>query len=320
MWSFTIYDPLPEFEFARRHFLEGVPVCLVTLVGVSGGTLRSVGAHMVVTVDGVYSGSMSGGCIEKAVVGEAQKTIAKNVQHEVVYGQGSPYIDIRLPCGGSITLHFLPISDVRVFEKAISYINRRQPFTLKLSRQFSSIDVRACDECSTVSSLPDAYVITHLPKARIEAFGSGAALLKLGQFAKQYGLDVGLWTPDRDELEVLRREHLGTAHLLKSITMTKFPDMDRWTACALLFHDHDWEKNFLIDALETDAFYIGAMGSKKTHATRLNQLRGSGLSENRLRRIHSPIGLFPRCREPETLALSVLAQIVSCYEKSFQPA
>jgi xanthine dehydrogenase accessory factor len=94
------------------------------------------------------------------------------------------------------------------------------------------------------------------------------------------------------------------------------PDLaaDPWTAILLLFHDHEWERALLRWATGTPAFFIGAQGGAAAREERRSFLRASGVEEDQIARIRSPIGLIQRARDPQVLALSVLAEIVGAYE------
>ncbi len=85
--------------------------------------------------------------------------------------------------------------------------------------------------------------------------------------------------------------------------------IDPWTATVLLFHDHDWEAPILARALNSKGFYVGALGSPKTHRMRCDRLAGMGVPQEQIARIHGPIGMIGRARDPGTLALSVLSEI-----------
>ena len=85
---------------------------------------------------------------------------------------------------------------------------------------------------------------------------------------------------------------------------------DKWTALVLMFHDHDWEYALLEQALKGNAFYIGAMGSIRTHQDRCEMLKDKGVSPEDIARIHGPIGIIPTMRDANLLALSTLAEIV----------
>ena len=92
--------------------------------------------------------------------------------------------------------------------------------------------------------------------------------------------------------------------------------LDIWTAVLLLFHDHDWEISILRAALQSDPFYIGALGSSFTHTQRQNSLRALGVGEEELARITGPIGAIPAARDAHTLAISALAEIIDAYRQS----
>jgi xanthine dehydrogenase accessory factor len=88
---------------AARWLDDGRRVALVTLVGIEGTTSRSIGTQMAVADDGRSIGPLSGGCIEAAIVAEARDALRAGAARVVRFGVGSPYIDVRLPCGGGST-------------------------------------------------------------------------------------------------------------------------------------------------------------------------------------------------------------------------
>jgi xanthine dehydrogenase accessory factor len=90
--------------------------------------------------------------------------------------------------------------------------------------------------------------------------------------------------------------------------------VDPWTAIILLFHDHEWERAILPWALGTDAFFVGAQGGAPARVERDAYLAGLGLDSAMLAKLKSPIGLIPHARDPQVLALSVLAEVVRDYE------
>jgi xanthine dehydrogenase accessory factor len=102
----------------------------------------------------------------------------------------------------------------------------------------------------------------------------------------------------------------GEAFLLKTPSPSPQLASDPRTAIVFLFHDHDWETELLAQALGQDALFVGAMGSRRTHEARLRALVDHGIPADRAACVVGPIGLIPATRDPETLALSVLAQIV----------
>lgn len=137
--------------------------------------------------------------------------------------------------------------------------------------------------------------------------------MALAGLARTLELEVTALSPD--ERVRARLAELGlTAARLERTTDTALLTSDPWTAIAFLFHDHDWELALLQRALELPHFYLGAMGGRRAHAARLEALRTAGVAEQQLAAIHAPIGLFHSSRDPETLALSALAEIVRAYQ------
>jgi xanthine dehydrogenase accessory factor len=121
-------------------------------------------------------------------------------------------------------------------------------------------------------------------------------------------------------VDLLRDEAIDTIEL---VSRTSLPDVrsDPWTAIVFLFHDHDWEEALLPQALRLPALYFGAVGSKRTHHARLAMLQAAGVPEPFYRALRGPVGLIPATRDPATLALSILAEVVQEYQRiaSHQP-
>ena len=101
----------------------------------------------------------------------------------------------------------------------------------------------------------------------------------------------------------------------EDIALPDLAQLDRWTAVILLFHDHEREREILARAVHSEAFYIGAQGGETARSARVLQLLADGLPEDRVARIHGPIGSVPGCREPASLALSVLSEVAGHYER-----
>ncbi|NLR70228.1 XdhC family protein [Novosphingobium sp. ERN07] len=300
--------PLDILRFLAAHAEEGIECVLVTLVGIEGGSSRAVGAQMAIAADGRRIGSFSGGCVEDAVAAEAQETLRDGWGHVVRYGVGSPYIDIRLPCGGGIDLLFTPRPSPEAIIAALQLLDRREPAALRID----------CDGAALADPLaPKAWdgrdvTLAYQPPLRVIALGQGEDLTAFGLLAKAFGTQVLALTPDSGTQQVLAQA--GVASLALP-TRNALPPLqsDAWTAIVFLFHGRDWEEFLLAQALALPAFYHGAIGSRRTHAARLSNLRAGGLGEEMIDRVRGHIGLIPATRDPATLALSILGEIVSEY-------
>ena len=272
---------------------------------------------MAVAEDGSFSGSFSGGCVEAAVIAEALEVIESGKPRTVRFGAGSPYLDIRLPCGGSIDLLFTPIADGAVIGEIFARIQKREPLTIVMDGDKPEI---SCGEQKPVQAFVERketqFLVHHIPAARIFILGHGPSVESLARLSISYGIDCDIFSPDPvviDQVKDLAR----SASLLKTANANALFAPDPWTACIFYFHDHDWEAELMKQALASPAFYVGAMGSRKTHAVRSRNLQEIGVAQKQLDRMSAPIGLIPSTRDPATLALSTLAEVVESYHQHF---
>lgn len=278
--------PVDALGLIDRGAREGIPGVLITLVGIEGTSSRAIGTQMAVLSDGRQIGSFSGGCIERAISAEALEVLAQGRARTVRYGIGSPYIDVRLPCGGGIDLLFTPQPDATLVARALARLARRQPAQLPLGD----------------------HVQHYAPPLRLIALGHGEDLLALVRLARAFGIAVDAYAPAQDSTP--------DEGVLPLVTRTHLPAItgDAWTAIVFVFHDRDWEEFLLPQALALTAFYHGAVGSRRTHQARLEKLRASGVPETAIDALRGSIGLIPATRNPATLALSILAELVQDYE------
>jgi xanthine dehydrogenase accessory factor len=305
------------------HFLieacsRGERVALVTLTDVIGRSSRAPGTQMGVSESGAYFGSFSGGCIEAAVVAEARRVIESGIAETVRFGDGSRFIDIKLPCGGGIDLLITPRPPLRSLVEAHRLLADRVPALVSLGKD-GAISALAARDGDSTRWRDDFFHVRHDPDLRIVIVGHGEETRALATIGSAYGAQVVVLTPDAALVDLLGAA--GTAvHHLKTPASSPWLKTDRFTATVFLFHDHDWEIALLKQALEQDGFFIGAMGSRATHAVRIADLERAGVSIEAIGRLTGPIGLIPATRDPETLALSALGQIAMRYEQACESA
>jgi len=273
------------YDILKFVFNETNPCALVCVKSVNGGSMRSVGSLMAVCCDGSFVGYISNGCVDADIISQSKISISENKIRIIQYGKGSQYKDIKLPCGGSIELIIVPNPNKETLGKAIEALGSRKEFLLKF----------------------DEYEHKYRPKLQINLYGRDEALSSLASLATEVGLEVNIYSPDKsinDELKFLSFTHLNDPE------KPLINHDDYWTAVVLLFHDHDWELNILKRVVLGDAFYIGAMGSIKTHQVREQKLSSAGVSLSDISKIRGPIGLIPSMRDTNLLALSTLAEII----------
>ena len=145
--------------------------------------------------------------------------------------------------------------------------------------------------------------------------GHGAGVESLALLARSMDCAVNVLTPDERIERALRGQSFEVARLSRT-TETHLLASDPWTAFVFLFHDHDWEIHLMQAALKLPHFYIGAMGGRQAHAARCQALVATGVLRHTVNSIHAPIGLFHSSRDPQTLALSALGEIMLEYQRA----
>ncbi|WP_225029530.1 XdhC family protein [Xinfangfangia pollutisoli] len=152
------------------------------------------------------------------------------------------------------------------------------------------------------------------PPLRFAVFGTGAEAAAFSGLVRGMGYEHVQLSHEHASLAAVRVAGSPTLHIDAGRPIAEL-QADTDTAAILFFHDHDLEPAILQHLLRTPAFYIGAQGSRAAQAVRLARLREMGLPDDQLRRIHGPVGLIPSSREPNALAISVLAEIVGLHVK-----
>lgn len=303
------------FPFLTQKAAAGARTALVTITGVSGSSVRNPGAHLAVAEDGSWRGSLSGGCIEAAVVADAIDAIATAMPRAIRFGTGSPYLDIRLPCGGWVDVLINPVSDPAPIARLASLLADRTPALLALPLGDGPITVAAGTAPWRTCRDATHFTVAHLPPLALTVVGHGAGVEALAALAVTADARVATMTPDRAIAERLAATGVAV-HLLNTPREAVDLGADPWTAIAFLFHDHDWETALIARALAGRAFYVGAMGSRAAQANRAASLVAAGVSSDAVARLRAPIGLIPSSRDPQVLALSTLAEIVRDFERA----
>jgi len=282
--AFLTDDSREILRFAVETLMSGQEAALVMLTEIRGGAARSLGALMVVREDGQYCGFVSGGCVEAAAAFEALDVIATGEDREVRYGQGSPWFDIVLPCGGGITLSIHKLRSAQPLLAVLNRLGQRQPAGLRYNPQTRTLASRSSPTSTGWHN--GGFQIRLQPCVQVLIHGGSIEAQATAELAAAAGYDICHFDP-------------CSSHI------------DADTAVILLWHDLHRELPVLQAARDANPFYIGALGSQRTHSLRRQKLRELGWREEEIGRIKAPIGIFPKARDARTLALSVLADVAA---------
>lgn len=297
---------LAPFVFLMRAQALGIPGALVTLSAIDGGAPKALGTHMTVLADGRHLGHISGGCVEPAIAAEFAPLIAAGTDQTFRFGRGSRFIDIRFPCGGGVDLMLHVLPSPELLANAIARFERRAAFAIAYDPGHSKAGIT--DSPVATGWHDGVFVRRYQPRTRLLLVGRGPEFEVMARVSAAAEFDLRLATPDESSAQALAS--LGVPiELLSTPTQPFELPIDPWTATVLLFHEHEWENAILARAAVADGFYVGALGSVKTHGMRKARLAAMGLPQAAIDRIHGPIGLIDRARDPGMLALSVLSEI-----------
>ena len=304
-----------DLEVLRKSaewLAAGRRVLLVTVVKTWGSSPRPPGALLAVRDDGHVVGSVSGGCIEDDIVERSRREGAYVKRPQAVtYGVSAE--DARkfgLPCGGTIQLVLEPLAPQSRIAELLELVQQGNLVarTLDLdSAKVALMPARAADNLAF-----DGQVLTtvHGPRYRMLVIGAGQLSKYLAQIA--VGLDYQVTVCDP-------REEYTETWDIPGVTLVKtMPDdtvvamkLDERCAVVALTHDPKLDDLALMEALKSPAFYVGALGSRRTQERRREQLLETGVSEERLARLCGPAGLDLGAGTPAETALSILAEIIA---------
>lgn len=278
---------------------------LIVITATEGGAVRAPGAMLAVS-DTETIGYISGGCIDADVALQARACIDTQQAKTIRYGSGSPFVDLPLPCGGAIEVMIVPNPDVHVLKAAHQQLRDRRRIELI---------VRTNGQIGLIHELErptgDDLVFSYVPKLRLRIAGRGADALALAKMSDAAGYATHVQLVDDEDITTAHAAKLASVEKLATPSDLSANVDDQWTAFVLLFHDQDWEVPLLLQAVRGPAFYVGAVGSTRTHKARCDALKSAGCADTELARVKGPIGLVPSLRDASMLAVSIMAEIVA---------
>lgn len=293
-------DPTDIISYAADLAGQSKRFALVTSVGLEGGAARALGSLAVVAEDGEMTGYLSNGCIDRDIQLHALDALRTNSKKLIRYGDGSKFADLTLPCGGSLSVLIDPARDPADLSALHKTLTARKVGTLCF----------ALPEGEGQS--PDPICFDYAPKGRLVLAGRGAILRAMAKIGHATGFEIFGLSPDVEDIAAISGfTSAAPVHLTSPDQSVSLDLLDEHAAFLTLFHDHDWEPPLLQSALETDARYIGCLGSKRTHDMRLDRLTDLGVPEADTARLHGPIGLVPSLRDAPLIAISALAEVVA---------
>jgi len=294
---------------AARNW-KGQPMAIATVVSTWGSAPRPKGSHMLVHADGRFEGSVSGGCVESDVLQTAAEVIAGAPFQVKSYGVADDAAwEVGLPCGGEIQVMVQPVSaegfDPELFDRIADARDTGRALTVTTDLSNGHSDARPLDTGAV-------FVNRYDPARRLLIVGAVQIAQSLAALARTLGIATVVIDP---------RARFLTEERFPGVTLD-----DRWpdeaiagyypgpsTAVVTLSHDIKIDDPALIEALKAPTGYVGALGSRKSHAARRQRLLAAGLSDADIDRIDGPVGIDIGAIGPSEIALSVAAAMVGAF-------
>jgi xanthine dehydrogenase accessory factor len=291
---------------------QGNQVTLATVVETWGSAPRQVGAMLALTADGRLVGSVSGGCIEDDLLLKIKNGQGPQERPEVVtYGVSAEEARrFGLPCGGTLRLVLESLSSAASWKQVLEAIERREVVARKLDIQSGEARVAPATTNDETAFDEQTLITVHGPRWRLVIVGAGQMTVYLAQMAQALDYHVLVCDP--------REEYRASWGMPGVELSTMMPDdylvslkLDRHTAIVALTHDPKQDDLALLEALKSDAFYVGAIGSRKHQESRRERLAEFGITQQELTRLHGPIGLPLGGKTPPEMAIAILADMTA---------
>ena len=301
------------------QWLEADESCwLATVVETWGSSPRPVGSLLTCNRAGQVRGSLSGGCVEddlleKLTSGELARERAQFFQYGITLEETER---LGLPCGGHLNIVVEPLPANDAFRGHFGHLRERvdgrRPVRRSVNLRNGATAIEDVDAHAPLDYDNRAEILTHTygPQFQLFIIGSGMVSSYVAEMAQALDYQVTVCDP--------------RAHLLDEFSVpgvTKINDMpddaivkhahDPLTAIVALTHDPRIDDMGMMVALKTDAFYIGAMGSTRTSASRRERLKALELTDHEIARLHAPIGLPIGSKTPPEIAVAILAEITA---------
>lgn len=298
----------------------GYSVNLVTVVQTWGSAPRQPGAVLAIREDGIISGSVSGGCVEDDLVDRTRSAIhssrvanSSNRPSLINYGvTQQEAARFGLPCGGSLRLVQEPLLDTRWVRQLLARCANHLLVARKLNMMTGEVELTNTVRGQALQ-FDGSYLTTIFgPQWRLLLIGAGQLSAAVAHMASLLDFEVLVCDP-RDEYVTTFKNQLPAVKHLAGMPDDVVRDLiaDARTAIVALTHDPKLDDMALLEALKSNAFYVGALGSRINQQLRKQRLAEHfDLSESELQHLHGPVGLRLGAKTPAEIAIAILAEIV----------
>lgn len=304
--------------------MAGHAVTLVTVVQTWGSAPRPPGALLAVREDGLVSGSVSGGCVEDDLIVRTKASFAAadpaatapQLPVMIAYGVSqNEAARFGLPCGGTLRLVQEPLHDTAWVEQLLARTSAHELVARTLTLASGAVNLHSAERGQTMHFDGSTLTTVFGPKWRLLLIGAGQLSQAVAQIAQMLDFEVLVCDPREEYAAALHTAPGSTAGIRR---LQGMPDdvvremvPDAHTAIVALTHDPKLDDMALMEALQSRAFYVGALGSRRNQGLRKQRLaQHFDITSEQLARLHGPVGLTLGAKTPSEIAVSIVAEIV----------
>ena len=285
---------------------------LVTVIRTWGSSPRPEGATLGICQDGRVVGSVSGGCIEDDLIDRAHKNGITRTRPEIVtYGITADEAHrFGLPCGGTIQLAIEPLSASSRIDELIARLGQGELVARRVDLQSGEVTLGPAKAGMSLQVSEAALTTIHGPRWRLLIIGAGQLSRFLAQIAVGMDYAVTVCDPREEYRDGWSVDGVQVVHAMPDDLVTEMK-LDSRSAVVALTHDPKLDDLALMEALKSDAFYVGAIGSRSNDQKRRERLLEFDLTPEQLNKLHGPIGIYIGSKTPSEIAISILAQLTA---------
>ena len=319
-----LYSTDRELLETAVHWLEqGCRPALVTVAKTWGSSPRPVGSLMLMREDGVYSGSVSGGCVEEDLVaryrdGQLADVFPTRVDYGIDRAEATRF---GLPCGGRLELVVERLESAAPLRLLFERIRRNELVARRVCLSTGEVSLHAAEPGGEFDYTDDTLNKVFGPRWQLLLIGAGHLSQYVAQMAMMLDYHVIVCDP-RDGYAEAEDDFAAGAERVRCMpdeAVVRYACHPRSVVLALT-HDPKLDDMALLDALNSPAFYVGAIGSRVNSDRRRERLRSLGITARQLARLHAPVGLPIGSRSPPEIAVSILAEITALRHRAQQPS
>lgn len=300
---------------ALSYHQQGLKPLLVTVLKTWGSAPRPAGSLLVITATGRHAGSVSGGCIEADLFQRCQQGEWNDLQQPSLVRYGVTQDEAArfgLPCGGQIELLLEPMHDVTQWQTLLTRLQTGDVLLRTLNMETGDASLTSATQTDIEAFSVTDHTVQKVfgPQWRLLLIGANQLARYVAQFALALDYQVQVCDPREEYREEWDIPEAPLTKIMPDDAVLALKHYQR-SIIVTLTHDPKLDDMALMEALNTDAFYIGALGSKLSSDKRRERMRYLDIPEDHIARLHAPVGLAIGSRTPAEIALSIMADITA---------